>query len=77
MLILKGHKTCVVIDNREERPHVDHVAYVTQRFLSKIVDDDLINRVEVYHNKVLVETINNGVEGGLTGVDSLKYLNLN
>lgn len=76
MIILKGFKTCVVIDSREEKPDREYLFGVERRFFDKIINGDLINRVEVYHKRKFMQSLNNGVEGGLTNVDSLKYLNL-
>ena len=76
MIVLKGFKTCVIIDNREQRPTLKYKNSVVARFLSKIVDKDFISTIEVYNKNVLIETISNGVVGGLTSVNSLKHLKI-
>ena len=76
MVILKGFKTCVVIDSRGEQPTVEYKNSIDSRFLNKIVDGDLINDVEYYHNNTLIQLTSTGTEGGLTKVNSLKHLKL-
>lgn len=77
MIIIKGFKTCVVIDNREGKPTAEYKHQVSQRFLDRIVDGDLICKIEIFHHNKLIETISNGVEGGLICVDGLKQLKIN
>lgn len=75
MIILKGFKTCTIIDNREVTPTLEEKQTVIERFLSKIVDGDFICRIEFYYKNELKEYVSNNTEGGLTSVDSLKHLN--